>query len=74
MTKNCIHSIVNLLLIISLVLVSGWWMFADQQTKIHTFQKNSNLPGVDRGIAVIETRKGDVMAIGVVKKKSSSQW
>ncbi len=66
--KNYLFSLMVVIFILGLVLGSGWWIYADQQTKTHTFQRNSNLPEVDRGIAVIETKKGDVMAIGVVKK------
>ena len=33
-----------------------------------TFQINLNLPEVERGIAVVETKKGEIMAIGGTKK------
>ena len=43
-------------------------MFGAQDNNRNTFQINSNLPGVDRGIAVIETSKGDILAVGLTKK------
>jgi hypothetical protein len=40
--------------------------------KINTFKRISNLPGIDRGVAVIETRSSDVVAIGIIKEKSEA--
>jgi len=66
--KNYRLSLVRLIFIMGMVLLFRSIIYVDNQTKTHTFQRTSNLPEVDRGIAVIETKTGDIVAIGVIKK------
>ncbi|MBN1271483.1 MAG: hypothetical protein JXB26_04360 [Candidatus Aminicenantes bacterium] len=56
--------------VVLIILILGFdgTMFGVQDNNSSTFQIHSNLPGFDRGIAVIETSKGDILAVGVTKK------
>ena len=67
MNKTLFFSLKFVVLII-FILCFNWTMSGDSHDKVNTFKRNLNLPEVDRGIAVIETKKGEIMAIGVTKK------
>ena len=72
MNKTLFFSLKFVVLII-FILCFNWTMSGDSHDNVNTFQRNLNLPEVDRGIAVIETKKGEIMAIGVTKKKCQGQ-